>query len=324
MSCRAALIVVALAGVVVLSLPQRSAAAPEQQRKEHGPVVLWKTFPLRQHPAEGTAPQPQTPRRQIRSQSPLDDGPSPGRQWLWIILGTILALSATAAVVVILSSDVRLRGGHMSRFRSTARDRNAEKDAHERQEAPVQEEQPARAADVSTHISAVLSAAEEAAVLIQAEARQEADRVRQHAQKEAATSVEAARQDAEAASVQAERLRFEADELTKQARAAAEKHAAERLAEAEAEAREIVSAADRQAASSREDEERRRQALKEDVSLAENRLRQLSTGLHSLAARLDDLLSTPLETEAKDQAAREDDALVDALGPSRNVEEATM
>jgi hypothetical protein len=248
---------------------------------------------------------------------------------LWIILGTILALSAAAAVVVILSSDVRLRGGHMSRFRSSSRDRNAEKDAHESQEAPVQEaavqeEQPARAADVSTHISSVLSAAEEAAVLIQEEARQEADRVRQHAQRQAAASVEAAREDAEAARVQAERLRFEAGELNQQARAAAEKHVAERLAEVEAQAREILSAAERQAASSREDEERRRQALTEDVSLAENRLRQLSTGLHGLAARLDDLLSTPLETEASDVPVREDDAIVDALGPSRKIEEATM
>jgi hypothetical protein len=327
MSRPAALIVIALVGVVVLSLPQRSAAAAEQHRpKVHRPVLLWKTFPLSQHPAEGTAPHPQTPQRgEIRSRPPLSDGPNRSWEWLWsFLVGTILALSAAAAVVMILFLTFRLRGGHMTKFRVTARDRNAKNDAEERKETRAHDEQSAGAFDVSSHISSVLSAAERAAVLIQEEVRQEAERVRQHAQKEAAASLEAAREGAEAARVQAERLRFEAEEWSKQARTAAEDHVADRRAEAEAEAREILSAAERQAISFREEAERLRQALKMDISLAEDHLRRLSTGLHDLTARVDNLLPTPLEAEAGDLAAREDDALSDALEPSRKIEESIM
>ena len=61
-----------------------------------------------------------------------------------------------------------------------------------------------------------------------------------------------------------------------------------------------------------------------DISLAEDRLRTLATGLHELAGRLDTLLSTPIHGRQHALAEEDDESLVDALAPSRETEEATM
>jgi DNA repair exonuclease SbcCD ATPase subunit len=171
------------------------------------------------------------------------------------------------------------------------------------------------------YVSSVMSAAKAAAVRIEEESRQEAERVRDLAQREATESLEAAREDADATRTGAERLRSETEEWTKQARTAAEKSAADRRAEAEAEAREIVAAAERHAASISEQADQRQEALKRDSSLVEERLRQLATALHDLAERLDTLLSTPPQAQ---EGGADDQSLIDALGPSRETEEARM
>lgn len=160
------------------------------------------------------------------------------------------------------------------------------------------------------YVSSVLSAAKAAAVRIEEESRQEAERVRDLAQREATERLEAAREDADATRAGAERLRSETEEWTKQARTAAEESAANRRAEAEAEAREIVAAA-----------VQRQQAVKRDSSLVEERLRQLATALHDLAGRLDTLLSTPPQAQ---EGVADDQSLIDALGPSQETEEARM
>jgi hypothetical protein len=209
----------------------------------------------------------------------------------------------------------------MEKFRLTAKDRSSEKAAQEQERTPPEQAHTPGPFDVGSHVGAVLSAAEEAAARIHEEARRDAERLRQQAQKEAAARSEAAREDADATRAEAERLRSEAEEWSKQARTAAEAFATDRRAEAEAEARRIVSAAERQATSFSEEAERRQQALKMDVSLAEDRLRQLSTGLHDLAARLDNLLTPAGET--RDRVPTEQ-TIVDVLGPSRNAKEATM
>src|SRR5207237_581683 len=108
----------------------------------------------------------------------------------------------------------------------------------------------------------------------------------------------------------------------KGAHEAAEDYASDRRASAEAEAREILSAAELQAASLSKDVEQRHQTLQMDISLAEDRLRQLATGLRDLAERLDDLLAAPLEGRGEDLSEAE--SLIDALGPSHETEEATM
>ena len=210
----------------------------------------------------------------------------------------------------------------MNKFRLTAKDRSAGNDAQPITEAPAEDAHAPTAFDVGSHISSVLSAAEDAAARIHEEARRDAERVRQQAQKEAAARAEAAREDADATRVEAERLRSEAEEWSKQARTAAETYSADRRAHAEAEARKIVSAAERQAASLGEEAERRQHALKMDISLAEDRLRQLSTGLNDLAARLDNLLTAPSPAETRDLPPAEP-TLIEALGPSREAEEAT-
>jgi len=172
-------------------------------------------------------------------------------------------------------------------------------------------------AHLGAHVQSVLSAAEKAAVRIQEEAREEAERVREQAKREAAARAEAARHDADAAKAEAERLRSEAAEWSEQARTAAESNATGRRAEAEAESRQILLAAEQQAASLKKDAERRNHTLGVDIALAEGRLRELATALHELAERLDNLLLGPSgEEEAGDRAAGNDDSLVDALTPS--------
>jgi hypothetical protein len=173
-------------------------------------------------------------------------------------------------------------------------------------------------------VASVLSAAKAAAARIEEDARHEAERVRDVAHREATERLEAAREDADATRAEAERLRSEAEEWSKQTRAAAESAAADRRAKAEAVARDILSAAEREATAFSENAERRHEALKMDISLAEDRLRQLATGLHELAGRLDTLLSTPLHEQQGVLSAADDDSFIDALGPSRNTEEATM
>jgi hypothetical protein len=69
---------------------------------------------------------------------------------------------------------------------------------------------------------------------------------------------------------------------------------------------------------------RRQQALRKDISLAEDRLRQLVTGLRDVAARLDELVSTSIDGEDEvGLVTDQEDVLTEALTPSREREEAT-
>jgi uncharacterized membrane protein YqiK len=171
------------------------------------------------------------------------------------------------------------------------------------------------------HLGSVLSAAKEAAAGMRKEAQEEADRIRQQAQRESAADAEALRKDADATRAQAQQLRSDAEEWAKQARTAAEADAADRRTEAQAEARRIVTEAERQAASVGKQAQRRQQALKMDISLAEDRLRQLATGLHEVAGRLDELLAAPLKQPGEDVPDAEESSIVEVLTPSRETEE---
>jgi hypothetical protein len=349
MKRRTALILVFLAGGA-LGQPQPTKAVGNNQQKSRPPTLLWQTFPLHQQ----TLPlrQQTAPDGESQSRVPLQDRHARHRNWLWIVAGTTLALSATVAAVAGLLSHSLNQGGHMDKFRlGRAGDRKA-KGTQQRHHPPAEPEDGAGARNVRNylsaapdshlgfgssveageesdfgrlgeHVSSVLSAAKEAAARIHEEARQEAERVHEQAQTEATARAEAARENADATRAEAERLRAEVEEWTTQARTAADAYAADRRSEAEAEARKIASAAERQAASFAKEAERRQQALKIDISLAEDRLRQLATGLHDLAGRLDKLLSTPFEGQEDEHAAGEDDSLIDALAPSRETEEAT-
>jgi hypothetical protein len=338
-----ALILVLLAGGGALSQTQASTGAAGDPQTAHTPTLLWKRFPLRQQTAPRSQSQarPQPLGRQDRS-----------RNWLWVLIATTVALSATASAVVIFVKHSHQKGGHMDRFRLTRGDHKANDEPQQELEPIAEEERGAERvmgylsaseagsedsgyrSDVTEdesgferfgdYVSSVLSAAKAAAVRIEEEARHEAERVRDLAHKEAIERLDAAREDAYTTRAEAERLRLEAEEWSKQTRVAAESSAADRRATAEAEANDILSAAEREATSFSENAERRQQALKMDISLAEDRLQQLATGLRELAGRLDTLLSTPLQGQQGVLAVADDDSLVDALGPSRETKEATM
>ena len=170
---------------------------------------------------------------------------------------------------------------------------------------------------IGEHVVGVLRAAEDAAGKIQADARQEAARIVEEARREASDRAEAARHGVDAATAEAQRLRHEAEEWSTRTRESADAYSAERRADAESVAREIVSEAEQRAALVGEEAELRRQALKMDVALAEERLRQLASGLHELAHRLDDLLMPRSESESELQ-----ESLIDALAPDLEGDEA--
>jgi hypothetical protein len=343
---RATLILVLLAGGGTLSHAQPSTSWADNSQTAHTPTQLWKTFPLRQQT---------TPRRESQPRSQPRGHHDRSRNWLWLLIATTVALSATATAVVSFLTHTRQRGGHIDRFRPAQESRKANDESQQGQEPLAEREQdtgaepvigylsPAEASSpdsgsetsvvtedeavfdrLGEHVSSVLSAAKAAAVRIQEEARQEAEHVRDLAHKDATERLEAAREDADATRAEAERLRSEAEDWSKQTRAAEENSAADRRAQAEAEASDILSAAEREAASFSENAQRRQQALKMDISLAEDRLRQLAAGLHELAGRLDTLLSTPPHRQQGVLATADDDSLIDALGPTRETKDATM
>jgi hypothetical protein len=327
-----------LAGVAALAVPQgTNAVSNEQPPKAHQPTLLWNAFPLQQQPARPrtrprvsvTTGKSRAASTSVRPQPHADHGRS--WNWLWILAGVALVLLATAIAVAALSSRSRHRGGRMSKFRLIRTgDRSPESVQTSGFEAIAREEEQEIAASVSPpadaeasdvggvlaparlgdHVNAVLQAAEDAAARIQDEAQ------------------EAARKDAEELKAEAQRLRSDAARFTKRARAAAEKEAANRrakaeaeaedvLAQAEDEAEEILLEAERQAASVKQDAERRHETLNKDVTLAEDRLRELANGLYELAERLEDLLGTPLEDGEEEPEAAEDDAsIVDVLTPT--------
>jgi hypothetical protein len=342
MKRRAALIVVLLAGGGALSHTQPTQSASNDPQKARPPTLLWKTFPLRQQT---------TPRGESQPRAGLRSGDDRSSNWLWVPIATMLVLSGTA--VAIFLSHSRRRGGHMDWFRPTRTGGGKVNDESQQNLESLAEHEHLGGADrvidylstaeaepsdsesrssvvteddsifdrLGENVSSVLSAAKAAAVRIEEESRQEAERVRDLAQREATDHLEAAREDAYATRAEAERLRSETEEWTEQARTAAEKSAADRRAEADAEAREIVAAAERHAASLSEEADARQQALKRDSALVEERLRQLATALHDLAGRLDTLLSTQPQAQ---EGVIDDQSLIDALGPSRETEEARM
>jgi hypothetical protein len=320
---------VVLVALAALGVPVSSGAAPPRSgrapKTTGGLEKLWRSYPLRPK-SPGTTVQGQTTLTQVQtptrnsSGSAGDNATAPGsRTWQWLVVGMALMLSATAVVAVSVSSHVRHGGGLMDRRKLISRDRSAENDEENRQEqapsehtgdaanrvatflgseaSPPPERAGAGGADLDRvvgQVGSVLHAAEEAAIRMHEEALQEAERIIEHAQTEASTRAEAARRDADAAKAEADRVRSEAQLGATHTREAAEEYAAETRTQAEVEARNILSTAERQAIAFASEAESRHGDLVSEISLAEERLRQLVSGLHDLAARLDNLLSTPV------------------------------
>jgi hypothetical protein len=338
-----ALILVLLAGGGALSQAQPSTSAADDPQTAHTPTLLWKNFPLRQQTA---------PRSESRVRSQPHGRRDRSRSWLWVLIATTVALSATASAVASFVRHSRRRRRHMDRFRLARGDREANDESPQEQEPIGELERGAErvmgylsASEASSpdsgylpgvtahesgserfgeYAGSVLSAAKAAAVRIEEEARHEAKRVRDLAHKKATEQLDAARVEANTTRAEAERLRLEAENWNKQTRMAAESSAAGRRATADAAANDTRSAAEREAASFSENTQRRRQALEMDISLAEDRLRQLATGIRELAGGLDALLSTPVHGQQGAVALTDENSRVDAPGPAREAAEATM
>jgi hypothetical protein len=248
---------------------------------------------------------------------------------------TTLMLCATAVVGAKRLTNSR-RGGDMEKFRRRDRQADTIGEGHD----PSVEQEQRRGADLVTsylttpqtpapdpdsferfgeHVSSVLTAAREAATRIEHEAREEAERIRGQAKAEAVSRVEAAREEVDATRAEAQLFRSESEEWAKQTRSEAEAYAAEQRSEAQTKAKSIVVEAERHAVAMGEEAKRREQALKMDISLAEDRLRQLALGLHEVAARLDGLLGSPAQSPEGDESS-----LAEALAPSRETEDVTM
>jgi cell division septum initiation protein DivIVA len=349
MSVRNVIYLPLLATLAAFTLAPTTATAAQQRYGARPPTELWRNFPLRP-PAAATTDRTRTsPSREKIQSRRQSDSTNATRTWLWIVFG--VALTSCVAAVVFFLSQVLYEGGVMDRFLS--KKRAAGKDEPERREdsptegkvdtaarvasylgtgsgpdSPPEIAQPPQTPPdldrVAGHVGSVLHAAEEAAALIQEEARQDAERVLGDAQKEASERADAARKYAGSTRADAERLRSEAEDWSAQMRDAAERDAADRRAEAESEARSILSAAERQVEALGKERERRQQSLRTDISLAEDRLRQLVSALREVATRLDMLLSASSDRQDDaDVATERENTLVDAIAPSRQREEAT-
>jgi hypothetical protein len=325
------IVAVAVAGALSLLEPVDAASGGPQQQRAKGPTLLWKSFPLRQQPHR---PRIQPSRRPNPTNARVRPRARDGDSTMWAAGATAVAFTAAVGAAAAFLSFSRQRGGHMTKFKRerTAHDRGSEPrraaEAGPRTSGsvanPVRSEHGSTMGGLGekgreferlgTHVSSVLSAAEEAAARIKQEAQLEARRVREHAEKEAGARVLAARDEAEATKAEVERLRVETAEWTNQTRTAAETYASDRRAEAEADAAKILANAEQQAVALRQGAERQRQALELDISLAESRLRELVTGLHDLAERLDNLLTAPVAAQEKERVT-DNDSLVEALTP---------
>jgi chromosome segregation ATPase len=223
-----------------------------------------------------------------------------------------LVLSVIAAAGATLLSKAPSEGGRMSRY-------------------PLSRKQPAAAGEaaprngrsssadrVGRQVADILAAAEKAAGRIEEEARQEGERLREQAQREAATATEATVAAAEATKKEAERIKAAAEESTKRMLAAAERDATKRRAEAENEAKRIVSAAEQRAESTIKRGQKRRQELESDLAAIEERIRQLSRPVHDLAARLDTLSAAASPAEVTNDTALEQGTEALAPSPSKN------
>jgi vacuolar-type H+-ATPase subunit H len=334
--------------LAALIVPQAAFAA--NPAATTGPLQkLWQKYPLNPAVTSSRRAPPQRPATTPRRQKTVTPRPAvnprptggSGDRWLWKIIGAAVIVFAGAGIAALAMRQLRYRGGAMNRFRLSGGSGRSDEYGRPDQEEPPPEEtsdtggRVARYVDtvpsstdagegidrISTHVSSIVRAADEAALQIKADAQQEADRLLDQAQREASAQAEAALQRAATTMAEADTVRAEAEEWSRVTRESAEKYAADRRAEAEAEAQKILATADREVAAAAAAAERRQKALKIDISLAEERLGRLASGLHELAARLDQLLVTP----ARDPFGAEDaEALIEALAPERERGEAPI
>jgi hypothetical protein len=191
---------------------------------------------------------------------------------------------------------------------------------HQRPPVAVRETttRPRDYVEVGAHVASVLAAAEQAAVHIRQEAKDEASEIRDDARQEAARI----RQDAAADLRDLQRQRSELEKYTLETRAAADDYADKKRGEGDADAAKIKAEAEGQARSIVKDAEvrargvedaaRRRGAeLERESQQIEERLRDLMTTSRELAEHLE----TRLARTDRRQADSSEKGLEEALKP---------
>jgi F0F1-type ATP synthase membrane subunit b/b' len=145
-------------------------------------------------------------------------------------------------------------------------------------------------AQVGEQVAMVLAAAKEAAETMRSEARAEAQRIRTTSQKEAREAFETAKAAAERADSEAASARADAEQQSKELREQADEYASATREAADAKAAALLAQAEKRASARELTFQERRRSLDEGVVRTEERLRQLVSGLHELAAGLEELV----------------------------------
>ena len=180
---------------------------------------------------------------------------------------------------------------------------------------------------VGEEVTAVLTAAEQAAAQIRETARREAEQTKVAASEEAAATLadaEAGRRDADSYSGD---TRSSADAYAEETRRRADETGAKRVAAAEEQARQIRVEAEQKASKLVADAVLRRDTLAESTKGLENRVDSMLTTLRDVASELEELLPAKQQPVASEPERRQtvapeterpaDETLEDALEPSR-------
>jgi hypothetical protein len=169
-------------------------------------------------------------------------------------------------------------------------------------------------ASLGSHVASVLEAANAAAGRLHEEAAADAARIRNDAQMAADTKITEASAEASKLVEEAQRLQRDAEEAAKRTTESAEAAAVRRREDADAEAAKILELAGEVASRQQMEMVTRKKVLDESVDLAEQRLRQLLSGLRELADRLENVLSAETSQGWTDPAGETlDEALKESV-----------
>jgi hypothetical protein len=171
------------------------------------------------------------------------------------------------------------------------------------------------AENIGEHVSSVLQSAQQAARMIQDDARREAASLVERARRKAEETRARASTEAAAKSSDAERALQTAREQASETRADADAYAQRCRQEAEQQAAATLSDAKAEASSIQQAARKRDEELLSNVAITEDRLNVLSTALKTVALELDELLIEDESPAAGSEAAAREE--LDAALQSR-------
>ncbi len=155
-------------------------------------------------------------------------------------------------------------------------------------------------AQIGEQVAIVLEAARQAAEKIRVEADAEAQRIRTASEEQARVALEKAKTTVERADAQAATVRADTEQQSKEVREQADEYASETRQAADVKAAAVLARAEKQASTQERTLQDRRRSLDEGVVRTEERLKQLSAGLHELAGGLEELVAPEDHGENRD------------------------